>query len=66
MTQNRLTMQKMKKDAFEVTKKEKGMIDDDEKRRGPGRPKEPEKRERLIAIARQIFAESGFAATSLG
>ena len=38
---------------------------EDKKRRGPGRPKEPEKRERIIAIARQLFAQSGFAATSL-
>lgn len=38
---------------------------EDKKRRGPGRPKEPEKRDRLIAIARQLFAESGFAGTSL-
>lgn len=37
----------------------------DDKRRGPGRPKEPEKRARLIAIARQVFAESGYAGTSL-
>jgi len=37
----------------------------DEKRRGPGRPKEPEKRERLIGIARKSFAESGFSGTSL-
>lgn len=42
-----------------------GVESDEEKRRGPGRPKEPEKRERLIGIARQIFAESGFAGTSL-
>ena len=41
------------------------VANEDEKRRGPGRPKEPEKRERLIGIARKLFAESGFAGTSL-
>jgi TetR/AcrR family transcriptional regulator len=41
------------------------MSEQDDKRRGPGRPKEPEKRERLIRIARQIFAETGYAGTSL-
>ncbi|MDP6946946.1 MAG: TetR/AcrR family transcriptional regulator, partial [Myxococcota bacterium] len=41
------------------------MSREDEKRRGPGRPKEPQKRERLIGIARQVFAETGYAGTSL-
>lgn len=41
------------------------MSEQDDKRRGPGRPKEPEKRTRLIAIARQVFAETGYAGTSL-
>ena len=41
------------------------MSEREDKRRGPGRPKEPQKRERLIGIARQVFAESGYAGTSL-
>ena len=41
------------------------MVESKKKKRGPGRPPDPQRRARLIEISRKVFSEYGFSGTSM-